>query len=222
MKSAYKVWTHPLCAALCLLSAPAWAQSEPKPAIPPLTTEAAAAMLDGGLTLEQRKDGDFDGDGETDTVIVGRSDDRRVLMALLAYRSEVDLGHQPVGTLELDAYPLGGASISMRKGVLVIEDLTGGTTATQTTYRYRYEPKTQRMRLIGLDAQNYSRTNSHGTLKLSWNLLTGDRVIERGEPNVSGKGDEAIVYAPAKRDKRASKPLYMETTPNPDELLNTL
>ncbi|MGO1073180.1 hypothetical protein [Lysobacter sp. CA199] len=71
-------------------------------------------------------------------------------------------------------------------------------------------------RNVGLDAQRYSRTNSHGTVKLSWNLLTGDRVIERGEPNASGQGDAAIVYAPAKRD---SKPLYMETTPNPDELL---
>ncbi|MGH8080636.1 MAG: hypothetical protein ACREP7_08680, partial [Lysobacter sp.] len=103
-----------------------------------------------------------------------------------------------------------------------IEDLSGGTTATQATYRYRFDPKVERMRLIGLDAQRYSRTNSHGTLKLSWNLLTGERVIERGEPNESGKGDEAIVYSPAKRDKRASKPLYMETTPNPDELLDAL
>ncbi|MGO4259297.1 hypothetical protein [Lysobacter sp. TAB13] len=212
----------PICLglmALCAFSAPAWAQHI---AVPKMSAEEVNGMLDTGARLESRVDGDFDGDGEIDTVFVGRGEDKRSLSAMLAYRSEVDLGHQPVGVLELDVSPLGDAQVSIRKGVLVIEDLTGGTTATQTTYRYRYDPKQTRMRLIGLDAQRYSRTNSHGTIKLSWNLLTGDRVIERGEPNETGKGDEAIIYAPAKRDKKPSKPLYMETTPNPDELLDSL
>lgn len=212
----------PICLglmALCAFSAPASAQHI---AVPKMSAEEVNGMLDTGARLESRVDGDFDGDGEIDTVFVGRGEDKRSLSAMLAYRGEVDLGHQPVGVLELDASPLGDAQVSIRKGVLVIEDLTGGTTATQTTYRYRYDPKQARMRLIGLDAQRYSRTNSHGTIKLSWNLLTGDRVIERGEPNETGKGEEAIIYAPAKRDKKPSKPLYMETTPNPDELLDSL
>lgn len=219
MKSGYPVAAMLSLAALCLLAIPASAQPVP---IPKMSADEVKGMLDDGQTLEKRLDGDFSGDGESDTVFIGRSEDKRSLSAMLAYRSEVDLGHQPVGVLELDAYPQGPASLSIRKGVLVIEDLTGGTSATQTTYRYRYDPKVTRMRLIGLDTERYSRTNSHGTIKLSWNLLTGDRVVERGEPNVSGKGEEAIVYAPAKRDKKPSKPLYMETTPNPDDLLDAL
>ncbi|MGO1000807.1 hypothetical protein [Lysobacter sp. CA196] len=208
-----------LCAAALLTGAPAMAQPVP---IPAMSAEQVAGMLDGGTRLEKRIDGDLNGDGEIDTVLLGRGEDQRSLTVWLAYRSEVDVGHQPVGTLQLDPYPLGDAGLSIRKGVLVIEDLTGGTTATQSTYRYRYDAKAERMRLIGLDAQSYSRTNSHGTVKLSWNLLTGDRIVERGEVNDSGQGDQAINYAPAKREKKPNKPLYMETTPNPDSLLESL
>ncbi|MGJ7901314.1 hypothetical protein [Lysobacter sp. 1R34A] len=208
-----------LFAAAWLGAAPAMAQSGP---IPAMSAEQVAGMLDGGTRLEKRIDGVLNGDGDIDTVLVGRGEDRRSLTVWLAYRSEVDFGHQPVGTLQLDPYPLGDADLSIRKGVLVIEDLTGGTTATQSTYRYRYDSKAERMRLIGLDAQNYSRTNSHGTVKLSWNLLTGDRIVERGEVNDSGQGDQAIDYAPAKREKKPSPPLYMETTPTPDSLLEAL
>jgi len=210
---------------LCLLTVallratPVSAQPGP---IPAMSAEQVASMLDGGNRLEKRIDGDLNGDGDIDTVFVGRGEDQRSLMVWLAYRGEVDFGHQPVGTLQLDPYPLGDADLSIRKGVLLIEDLTGGTTATQSTYRYRYDPKAERMRLIGLDAQRYSRTNSHGTVKLSWNLLTGERIVERGEVNDSGQGDQAIDYAPPKRDKKPSKPLYMETTPNPDALLESL
>ena len=109
-----------------------------------------------------------------------RGEDLRYARVMLAYRSEVDFGHQPVGELELDASPLGPAALSIRNGVLVIEDLTGGTTATATTYRYRYDQPHHQMRLIGIDAERYSRTSSHDIIKVSWNLLNGDHVVERG------------------------------------------
>jgi hypothetical protein len=204
---------------LAVLSLPAWAQRAP---MPKMSDDEAKMQLADGTELETRIDGDFDGDGDADTVFVGRGDDTRVLVAMHAYRDEFDLGHEPVGKLQLDAYPKGAATLSIRKGVLVIEDLTGGTTATQSTYRYRYDAKAKRMRLVGLDAERYSATGSHGTVKLSWNLLNGDRVVERGEVNTSGKDDAAIVYAPPVRDKRPSKPLYMEDTPSPDDLIDAL
>ena len=46
----------------------------------------------------------------------------------------------------LATYPLGPASLSVRKHVLLVEDLTGGTTATATTYRYRFDASVKRMR----------------------------------------------------------------------------
>lgn len=207
--------TIALALTIAVIAAPAMGQPVPR-----MGEDEVAGMLGKGAELEVRLDGDLNGDGETDTVFIGRSEEKRELTAMLAYRSEVDLGHEPVGLLELDAYPLGPAEISIRKGVLTIEDLTGGTTALAATYRYRYDPKAGRMRLIGLDAKYYSRTNSHGWRELSWNLLTGDQTISEADL-ATGGGDEA--YGPARihKLKRSSKPLYMEDTPDPEEALNT-
>ena len=207
------------CGALLIGSmcaTPALAQHVP---VPLMTAEEVAGMLDRD-ELESRVDGDLNGDGELDTVFVARGEERRYARVMLAYRSEVDFGHEPVAELELDASPLGAAALSIRKGVLVIEDLTGGTTATATTYRYRYDRPQHRMRLIGIDAERYSRTNRHDIIKVSWNLLNGDHVVERGTVH-AGPGDEAYDYAQPDRTKQRSPPVYMEETPNPDALIDS-
>lgn len=195
----------------------AWAQ-EPK--LEPMTESMLVDYLPDDSRVETRLDGDFNGDGIGDTAYVGGNDEKRLLKVMLGYRDEFDLGHSPTGEAALEVAPLGSASLSFKKGVLIVEDLTGGTTATATTYRYRYDPQTKRMRLIGLDAERYSRTNSHDTLKLSWNLLTGARIVQRGRVNDSGKGDEAYRYDPERKLSSKSAPVYMDETPSPDALID--
>jgi len=167
--------------------------------VPVMSADEMQGLMPNGAKMETRVDGDFNGDGETDTAFVWRSgegaDEARGLMVGVAYRNEFDMGHDPAGELSLDPFPLGSASLSVRKGVLIVEDLTGGTTATQSTRRYRYDAKQRKMRLIGIDAERYSRTNSHGTVKISWNLLDGTHIVERGEPNNEPKSDAALVSA---------------------------
>lgn len=197
-----------------LIAMPAMAQHIP---IPPMSDEDVKGMI-APAELEVALDGDFNGDGEIDTVFIARAEDKRELTAMLAYRGEVDLGHQPVGELQLDPYPLGAASLSVRNGVLVIEDLTGGTSATAATYRYRYDPKVEKMRLIGLDAKYYSRTNAHSWREVSWNLLTGDQVISEAALN-TGAGDQAYAKPVVKKAKRPSRPIHMENTPSPEDVL---
>ncbi len=180
-------------------------------AVPVMSDDEVRGMLDTGNELEARLDGDLNGDGEIDTIFVERGDDVRRVHVLVAYRSEVDLGHQPAGMLTLDPYPVpgSGASLSIKKGVLVVEDLSGGTSATAATYRYRYDPARETMRLIGLDAKYYSRTNSHGWSSVSWNLLNGDFVRESAE--LRGSGEDAD-YGPVttRRSKRPAKATAME------------
>jgi hypothetical protein len=101
--------------------------------------------------------------------------------------------------------------------VLVVEDLTGGTTATQTIYRYRYDAKEGQMRLIGLDATHYSRTNAHDMFKFSWNVMTGALIFERGRVNKGG-GDEAYKMDPPKKLTRKSAPIYMDKTPDTESI----
>lgn len=201
--------------ALAMLASPAFAQTE--------TDAAVQNYLPNGAQLETKVDGDLNGDGQADVAFLWRSGEgaaeERGLKVVLAYRSEVDAGWQPLGEVKLDPLPLGAGSLSIRKGVLAFDDLTGGTTATASTRRYRYDAGQDRMRLIGIDAERYSRTNSHGTIKVSWNLLDGKQIIQRGEPNTGG-GDEAIVYGRPEHAVHTSSPIWIEESLDPDSVID--
>lgn len=180
------------------------------------------ADLPEGAHLEVRRNGDINGDGIPDVAFVGGNEKARWLVVKIGYKDELDWGFEPASVnRQLDPYPLGSASLSVKKNVLVVEDLTGGTTATMATYRYRWEPASKRMRLIGLDATTYSRTNSHDSIETSWNLLTGAHVATRGIVNTAAKRDDdpAYMYANPERTVRKSVPVYMEDTPDPAGLL---
>lgn len=64
----------------------------------------------------------------------------------------------------------------VKNSVLLLRDMTGGTTAVASTHRFRWDAKLGAMRLIGLDATLYSRTYAHDGQEPSWNLLTGSLV----------------------------------------------
>lgn len=180
------------------------------------------SFVGDGMEVETRFDGDLNGDGLADVVFVERSnDDKRDLVALVGYRSETDFGFDKAGVMPLDAFPLGPASFSFKTGVLSVDDLTGGTTATSSTYRFRFDPAARRMRLIGLDAKLYSRTNNHGWSSVSWNLLTGAMVHEQAAL-IEGKTHEENSYGPAKtrREVRKSRPLFMEDAPSGESFFN--
>lgn len=201
--------------ALIVMTSPAIAQTAS-----PITDDAFTSFLGKGEEMESRTDGDLNGDGHADTVVIGRSEETRAARVLLQDRGEVDIGLTPVGTLKLDTYPLGAAEVSITKGVLKITDLVGGTTAVNTVYRYRLVPGPKpRMRLIGLDATLYSRTYAHDGHEISWNLLTGDYINREMKLNKSGKGEAAYGQIIEKKSRKPSKPLFMEDTPDPNELL---
>ncbi len=221
---------HRACVAMMvsLLALPAFAQqAQPGNAGAPEfwipSDQDLLADLPAGANLEARRNGDINGDGIPDVTFVGGNENERWLVVKMGYKDELDWGFEPVSVNKgLDAYPLGAANLSIKNNVLVVGDLTGGTTATATTYRYRWDAKLKRMRLIGLDAERYSRTNSHDSYKLSWNLLTGAHETARGILNEHPKGDDDAAYRYSKPDRtvRKSKPLYMEDTPVPDELID--
>ena len=174
-----------------------------------------AMDLPAGMELETRLDADFNNDGFTDIAFVARNEDSRVLGVLLGYVEEMDMGHTPTAKAELAVDALGPASLSAPKGVLVVEDLTGGTTAISSTYRYRYEAKSKRMRLIGDDAKLYSRTNAHGWQEISTNRLTGLQIRSSADLDDAGE----YVEKPQVRSKVAVTPIYMEESPTPEETL---
>lgn len=189
-----------------LIAAPAAAQQ---------ATPEMKAQLAKGEAVESVTQGDLNGDGQPDVVLIGQSEESRTVKAMLRLNGKL----VTIGTLKLDTYPLGAAEVSIAKGVLKITDLVGGTTAVNSVYRYRLLPGARpRMRLIGIDATLYSRTYAHDGHEISWNLLTGDYITREMKLNRKG-GNAAYDPIIEKKSKKPSKPLFMETSPDPDELL---
>jgi hypothetical protein len=185
------------------------------PALAQQATPEIKAQLAKGEEVESVTSGDLNGDGQNDVVLIGRGEETRTVKAMLRLGGKL----VTIGTLKLDSYPLGAADVSIAKGVLKITDLVGGTTAVNTVYRYRLAPAPKpRMRLIGLDATLYSRTYAHDGYELSWNLLTGDQITRDMKLNKKG-GDAAYDPIIEKKGRKPSKPLFMEDTPDPNELL---
>lgn len=204
-------------AMLMLAPAPAVAQRVPVP----VAEEAELKGLSAdGAEIEARVNGDLNGDGEIDTAFIERGDDQRRLHVIIAYRDEFNLGHDPIGEYALDVSPLGPAEMTIRNGVLTVKDLTGGTDAIQATYRYRYDAKAKQMRLIGLDADAYSRNFQGDSFAISWNLLTGDYITRYSKLKPKGSsGDEAFEAPVERRRKRPSPPIFLDKTPSPEELV---
>ena len=191
-----------------------------------------AALLAGhpGATIAQRLDADLNADGKPETILALSYDDApdrdayRSVEILWQHRerksprSDED-DEEPNNLLNLPSSPLGTPHLQVKNGILLIEDLTGGTTATQTTYRYRYDKDADDMRLIGMDTERYSRTGAHGSVRLSWNVVTGVQLFQR---STVGKG-EALRYGAERRKVDKSRTYYyIADTPDPDELIDAL
>jgi hypothetical protein len=199
-----------LLLSLATAAAAASAAERIQPAL--MTAEDLAAYMPAGATIETRLDADFSGDGLRDLAFVARNDETRVLKVMVAYGTEVDMGYDPAGEMAMGDSPLGAAGLGAKKGVLIVEDLDGGTTAIQSLYRFRYDPKARRMRLIGDDVTLYSRSYAHDSIKISSNRLTGERITVVGKL----EGD-AYVDQPAKRSRVPKTPVYMEDAPLPED-----
>lgn len=199
---------------LLLVAAPAYAGERPQPAM--LSEETLHTYLrdDVDPQIEARLDIDFTGDGLRDCAFVLRGKETRMLKVLVGYATNVEVDYDPVGEMWMDISPLGSAALSAKNGVLIVEDLTGGTSAFQSMYRFRFDKAKNRMRLIGDDVSIYSRTNQHGSTSISTNRLNGVRITTESELD-----GETYVDRPAKRSKVATRPIYMEDAPSPAQTL---
>lgn len=172
---------------------------------------------DYGGRVEVRLDADLTGDGLVDVAAVMREEDadRRRLVVMRGFRGEFDQGHEPFAEMARDPFPVGAATLIEKKGVLVVEDLSGGTSAIASTYRFRYDAAAERMRLIGDDVVYDSRTFGHDSVRISTNRLTGLRISRVDKVDAEGE----ITPQPETRETVDKAPVWMETAPPPDVTL---
>lgn len=196
-------------------------------AAPLAAQEGRQPVLAEGEELEAEARADFNSDGLEDLAYVARNgptdvaiggNERRELRVVISYRNETDFGHNPAQVLALDPYPLAPATLTLKGNVLLLNDLTGGTTAVFSTHRFRWDPKLDAMRLIGLDATFYSRTFAHDGKEASWNLLTGVLLTHTLRLR-QDDSDRAYDEVGKQRRRKASPPLRLEQSPSGDDLL---
>ncbi len=182
-----------------------------------VTTLAPGIELPAGVVIEARADGDLNGDGTADIAYVAHNESSRGLTVLLsvgggAFRAE---------ELALELTEFTPAKLSLEGDVLQFEDMTGGTTAIASTRRFRYDGRGEQMRLIGLDATLYSRTNAHDGFETSWNLLNGDATT-RELRLVEGAGEDAYRPAVERSFKRRIRAQWLSDSPDPEVVLDEM
>ena len=171
-----------------------------------------AAFVAAGYRVVSRLDADVTGDGVSDTAFVSVNEKELESAVTVLLRLQ---GKTVTDTLKLDLTPWGPPELTVRNGVLIVKSVTGGTSVqTSATYRYRFDGDEGRMRLIGIDAE---RTAPEAALKLSWNLVTGARLVSRGK-----RDPAAFSYGPEAKSVQKSGKVYMSSTPSPDDLIDKL
>lgn len=77
--------------------------------------------------------------------------------------------------------------ISIRKGVIIVFQMSGSREYSSSTWRFRYDPKARRFVLIGLDTEEGDNATGEKTVESS-NYLTGVKTIQKGNKTATTKG----------------------------------
>jgi hypothetical protein len=178
-----------VCAAL------AFAQDEKKAVFDdsklPKTAASTSKFVPAGWTLESTISGDLNTDGVADAVLVfvSKAEGERALM--IAFKNAGGEFERVVTARNvLQCTDCGGMlggekntpDIKIVKGVLIINTLTGSRESTDSTFRFRYDPKVAKFALIGYDEIDRDRAtgSSSGT---STNYLTGVQITTEYQYN---------------------------------------
>ena len=177
----------------------------------PAQAKNAASFVPAGWKIEEQVTGDLNGDSLPDFVIklvedkpAKDADDMptergRALVIGLAEK-DGSLKRAGVADKLLQCTRCGGAfygvvetpaGVSIEKDVVVVEQDHGSRNLTNTTYKFRFEPATQRFRLIGFELADADRMTAQ-VVSESNNYLTNSRVITRSKGNRDIKTKSAL------------------------------
>lgn len=94
-------------------------------------------------------------------------------------------------------------TVEINNGVIIITQDYGSREITKETYRFRYDPESNRFAFIGVDLDSYDRANGQ-TLKESTNFLTGVKLTTKGRMAESSD-KEITVSKTSQRVSRSKK-----------------
>ena len=197
-----------LCLAVAGACAATAAPAQEAPRFPasavPARGAGVRAFVPAGWKAASEAAGDLNGDGRPDRVVhlvprgthydanaVTAAPEAQALLILLAERGgglrRAGMATQLLQTIA----PQWGLRLTIRRGVLVINQNYGMTEVQDVTHRFRLDPATGGFLLIGRDQFNYHRPQElTDPVKTSENYLTGERLITTGHYGAGGRYSE--------------------------------
>jgi hypothetical protein len=180
-----------------LVSSIAYAQETPlKVSQVPLNGNNLNAFVPSGWKIEKQINGDLNRDKAADAALVlvrnGKTKDKngyataRSRALIVALKSRNSWRRVGINNSLLMGTRDGGAfwgvmetpvDVSIKNGVLNVEQMSGSRETTETTHRFRYDTAKKRMYLIGLDYIGNDRATGAGH-NVSTNFLTGVSIIQ--------------------------------------------
>jgi hypothetical protein len=172
-----------------------------------------------GWKIEEQVTGDLNGDALPDFVLKlvedkpaadkdGDATERQRALVIVLRNGTGRLVRAGVAGRLLQCTRCGGAfygvvespaNIKIQKGAIVVNQDHGSRDISNMTYRFRYDPETQKFALIGFDFSDSDRLTG-GVVSESTNYLTGTRVVTRSK----GKRDVST------RTEIPRKKIYIE------------
>ena len=166
----------------------------------PAVAGAVKDFIPPGWKLEEQVTGDLNGDALPDYALKLLEDkpakdkddaatERQRALVIVLQNKDGKLSRAAVTDRLLQCTRCGGAfygvveapaNVTIEKGVLIIEQDHGSREISDLTYRFRYEPQTQKFVLIGFDYSYRDRLTA-GVMAESTNYLTGVRETFRGK-----------------------------------------
>ena len=174
-------------------------------------------FLPKGWIVEDQAKGDLNGDGVSDIAAIlvqGKPDSaedepQRAVIVLLG-RDEGKFIRVGTNDKFLECKGCLGVKeavgISIKKGVIVVDQMSGSREFSNETWRFRYDPKTQRFVLIGRDLDTGDGMQGTGTIE-SCNFLTGRKITETYRYDENG---ERKIATSTKREKCPEKTPFIE------------
>lgn len=175
-------------------------------------------FVPAGWKVDGRAEGDLDGDGRADLALrlvpgvydssgVGAAPESQALLVLL---SSVGGRWRRAGLatkLLVPTVPQYIFNLSVKGGVLVVNQNYGMTDVADLTHRFRYDAAAGRFLLIGKDAFNYHRPQGPRwpAVKVSENYLTGVRLTTEER----WRGERQLKPA-EKREQMARSRVFLE------------
>jgi hypothetical protein len=186
----------------------------------PMEAKSINDFVPPGWKLEEQVAGDLNGDASPDYALKlvedkpaktddGDASERQRALVIVLKNKDGGLSRAAVTDRLLQCTRCGGAfygvmespaTVKIEKGVLTVEQDHGSREMTDLTYRFRYEPGSNRFALIGFDIRSNDRLTADVVTE-STNYLTGMRVTYRGK----GKSDKS-----SSRKIGAGKKIYIE------------